>query len=523
MIASRVVRALVGASVVGSAMFATACVTQKSGAVPEQPMWRNRPSYALTVLDRRDVTASTHVVGESYEKGQPALDPAHHRIFVGSSDRHLYALRADDLTTIWSYRTLGFVQCEPLYDAVEDVVYFGSHDGALYKVKASDGTLLWRFNTNAEVNRRPLLYQGLLYAVNANDTVVAIDPKTGALKWSHHRTPALGMEIAGYAGVAGGFGRVYTGFSDGRVVSLDAQTGEERWWLDLAAEAEQASGETPRYLDVDTTPIVTKTATANVVFVAGFAAGMFALDAETGSRLWGNEQATGVTEMTLWEEPAHKPKGGGPTVPAKRLLIGASGNTGLWALRLDDGRDVWRRPLPEGGISAPTPIGGALLVSTTRYGLFLLSPLDGGVIDGIETGSGFAMQPAAYGRRAFVMTNQGSMLSLHLDTPLNAAKFAFCRAIRGSTRGRARWRRGFAVARKARSSGGSRDSARRAGANVGPKRAPRESGAVPSDQPRRGCRAPVDVNDCARRSRWWYGRGCCAHAFGTRTPRTHGA
>ena len=395
-------------------LLATACVTQRSGAVPEQPMWRKRPSYALTVVDRRDVTAATHAVGELYERGQAALDPARHRIFVGSSDRHLYCLRADDLSTIWTYRTLGFVQSEPLYDADEDVVYFGSNDGALYKLRASDGTLIWRFNTNSEVARRPLLYKGLLFAVNANDTVVALDPATGALKWSHHRTPALGMEIAGYAGISGGFGRVYTGFSDGRVVSLDALTGEERWWIDLAAEAEQASGETPRYLDVDATPIVSRTATANVVFVAGFAAGMFALDAETGSRIWGNEQATGVTEMTLWEEPAHKPRDGGPTVPPRRLLIGASGNTGLWALRLDDGREVWRRPLPEGGISAPTAVAGALLVSTTRYGLFLLSPLDGAVIDGIQTGSGFAQQPAAYGRRAFVMTNAGAMLSLHI-------------------------------------------------------------------------------------------------------------
>lgn len=399
------------------AFVSTGCVTQKSGAVAEQPMWRNRPSYALSVIDRRELTAPTHVVGELYEKGQPALDPAHQRVFVGSSDRHLYALSATDLRTLWTFRTVGFVQCEPLYDPGEDVVYFGSHDGALYKVKASDGSLIWRFNTNSEVNRRPLLYKGLLYAVNANDTIVAIDPASGALKWSYHRTPALGMEIAGYAGVAGGFGRVYTGFSDGRVVSLDAATGEERWWLDLAAEAEQASGETPRYLDVDATPIVTRTATANVVFVAGFAAGVFALDAETGSRLWGNEQASGVTELTLWEEPAHKPRDGGPMTPSKRLLVAASGNTGLWALRLDDGRDIWRKPLPEGGVSGPTPYAGGLLVGTTRYGLFFLNALDGGVIDAIDTGTGFAMQPAAYGRRAFVMNNQGQFFSIHIDAP----------------------------------------------------------------------------------------------------------
>ena len=60
---------------------------------------------------------------------------------------------------------------------------------------------------------------------------------------------------------------------------------------------------------------------------------------------------------------------------------------------------------------------GAILVGTTRYGIFLFSPLDGAMIDGIETGNGFAMTPAAYGKRAFVMTNGGQLLGIGLQTP----------------------------------------------------------------------------------------------------------
>jgi hypothetical protein len=104
-------------------------------------------------------------------------------------------------------------------------------------------------------------------------------------------------------------------------------------------------------------------------------------------------------------------------VPARKLLFGSSGLTGLWALDPNDGRTVWRRSLPEGGMTAPEPVQGALLVGTTRYGLFLFSPLDGGVIDGISTGNGFAMTPAAYGRRAFVMSNGGGFLGVHVEPP----------------------------------------------------------------------------------------------------------
>ena len=82
-----------------------------------------------------------------------------------------------------------------------------------------------------------------------------------------------------------------------------------------------------------------------------------------------------------------------------------------------DGRTLWRRNLPEGGISAPARWQGTLVVGTTRYGIFLFSPLDGAVIDGIDTGSGVAMTPAAFGRRAFVVTNGGWFLGLDIDTP----------------------------------------------------------------------------------------------------------
>jgi outer membrane protein assembly factor BamB len=97
--------------------------------------------------------------------------------------------------------------------------------------------------------------------------------------------------------------------------------------------------------------------------------------------------------------------------------LAASGTTGLWALSAEDGREIWRRSLPDGGVSAPVPIAGAVMVSTTRYGVFLFSPLDGGVIDGLDLSNGVSMIPAVYGRRAFVMSNGGVLLAIHVDPP----------------------------------------------------------------------------------------------------------
>jgi outer membrane protein assembly factor BamB len=63
------------------------------------------------------------------------------------------------------------------------------------------------------------------------------------------------------------------------------------------------------------------------------------------------------------------------------------------------------------------PIQGALIVSTSRLGVFLVSPIDGGIIDGMHTGDGSSIKPAVHGRRAFVVTNNGDLLSLLVTPP----------------------------------------------------------------------------------------------------------
>jgi outer membrane protein assembly factor BamB len=411
---------VLGIATIVASISLAGCESLSAPATPQAPTWLHHPGGALSVAYRRPLTVETRREGEAYERGQPAVDVLHHRIFVGSSDGGMYALRAEDGSTLWRFQTMGPVQTEPLYEPDEDVLYFGSNDGALYKVRAADGHLLWRFSTNAEISRRPVLRDGVVYFINANDTLVAAEASTGQLRWRQHRMPAFGMEVAGYAGPAVGRDKVYAAYSDGVVLAYDLVDGSEQWPLvDLAAEAEtSAGGEAPRYLDVDTTPVVARISSGEVVFVGSYAGGVFALDAENGTRAWVNEKATGVTELVMWEQPAHGPRGGAlPAVPAQRILLASSGLTGLWALDPNDGRTLWRRNLPEGGITAPVPVGGALLVGTTRYGLFLFSPVNGGLIDGILPGGSFAMTPAAHGVRAFVVGNGGAFLGLTVEPP----------------------------------------------------------------------------------------------------------
>jgi outer membrane protein assembly factor BamB len=395
---------------------------------PDKPLWFHRPAGAMHVLFLRELTAVSRTVGEASERGRAEIDPARGRVFVGASDHGLYALRATNGSTIWRFETLGAVQSEPLYDQDLDVVYFGSDDGALYAVHASDGRLVWRFDSGAEIRRRVVLDGEWLYFANAADNLFAIDRRSAHRAWQVHRTPALGMEIAGHAGPALDRDTVFFAFSDGHVGAYDKHDGSERWTpVDLSAETEQSlGGDALRYLDVDTTPTPADLgALGRVVFVASYAGGVYALDEERGVPVWKNDKVVGVSDLAVWREPEHAPAPGtpwyvpgGPPLPARQILLGSSGESGLWALDPTTGTMLWRIPIPEGGITAPVALAGALLVGTSHYGAFLLSPLNGRPIDGIDLGSGFSQTPAAFGSRAFLLSNGGTLVGLDVSLPV---------------------------------------------------------------------------------------------------------
>lgn len=393
---------------------------------PEVPSWYHRPSASMNVFVHRSLTVPGRSTGEDWERGKAEIDAVHDRLFVGTSDRGFYALRAGDGSTLWRFETVGVVQSEPLYDPEMDYVYFGSNDGALYCVRAMTGQLVYRFDTGAEVSKKPVRAGETLYFSNASDFLFAIDRRTGKPRWQVHRTPALGMEISGHAGPAHdpATNLVYMAFSDGHVIAYDGRDGAERWTpVDLAAEAEQASGEAPRYLDADTTPILDEHPQGKVVYVSSYAGGVFALDAGSGGRVWTNEKVIGVTDVMLWREAAHRPNPNGPDkdgprVPERKVLVASSATYGLTGLDPYTGRVLWRNKVPEGGITAPAAVAGALMVGSSRYGVFLLSPRNGKVIDGMDLGTGFAQTPAALGSRAYAMTNAGTFLGVAVTPPL---------------------------------------------------------------------------------------------------------
>jgi quinohemoprotein ethanol dehydrogenase len=141
------------------------------------------------------------------------------------------------------------------------------------------------YDTNVQQNSTPLYIDGVIYASTAWSKVYAFDARNGVQLWQYDpRVPASWAPKiccgAKNRGVAAWRGKIYVGTLDGRLVALDAKTGDEVWST-LTIDASQ------RY-SITGAPRVAK----GKVFIGnagaeyGVRGYLGAYDAETGAPLW---------------------------------------------------------------------------------------------------------------------------------------------------------------------------------------------------------------------------------------------
>src|SRR5688572_2000797 len=71
------------------------------------------------------------------------------RVYIGSGDSHVYALRLVDGRKIWSYKTGDAVEAPP--SIIGGAVVVGSSDGFLYCLDAATGKQRWKYKTEDKV------------------------------------------------------------------------------------------------------------------------------------------------------------------------------------------------------------------------------------------------------------------------------------------------------------------------------------------------------------------------------------
>jgi len=184
-----------------------------------------------------------------YIFSSPAIGPDGRVIYIGASDGSLYAFNASG-TLKWKFEAGGKIVSTPSigHDGLEHVVYFGSTNRHVYAVAADNGDLKWTFPTDAEVYASPAIGRdGRIYvgecriedAEEYNFKFYCLNPD-GTKNWSF----AQGTGFYSSAAI-GPDGLIYVGSWDGYFFALTSG-GARAWSLRPG----------PPYADINSSPAV---------------------------------------------------------------------------------------------------------------------------------------------------------------------------------------------------------------------------------------------------------------------------
>lgn len=284
--------------------------------------------------------------------------PAH----TGVSDASLFGGQGG---VRWSFQTGATVRATPAVTG--DRVFAGSGDGRLYAIDRASGKPVWKYDAGSPVHASPAVAGGLVVSATLGGRIFAVDEATGTLRWS----VMTGAPLPLNTGFAGGWdlyvsspavvgATVVIGGRDGGVYALDLQTGRRLWRAATHGR-------------VRATPAVGH----STVIVGSFDGRIYGLDLMTGAERWVHRTVgdTLDSDRAGYDRRAVQSS----AAIADGVVYVGSRDDGLYALDLHTGDRRWR-------FSHQTSwVVGSPAVS---HGRVYVGSSDGHFIQAVNTASG---------------------------------------------------------------------------------------------------------------------------------------
>jgi outer membrane protein assembly factor BamB len=222
-----------------------------SPAVSGDTVYVGSADHAVYALDRRTGAQRWKFATKGRVSSSPAVVDG--VVYVGSYDGRLYALDAATGQPKWTFASEGERRfaathlhgSEPRAETMPDVfdfflssptvadgvVYVGSGDRHVYALDAADGRLRWKVATAEVVHASPAVADGLVVVGDWDSTLLALDARTGAERWRFQggRDPDIHNQQGFQSSPAIAEGLVVVGCRDAHLYALDARTGAPRW------------------------------------------------------------------------------------------------------------------------------------------------------------------------------------------------------------------------------------------------------------------------------------------------------
>jgi eukaryotic-like serine/threonine-protein kinase len=195
------------------------------------------------------------------------------RLFVGTHEGKVLALKAKDGKQIWEFEALGPVLAAPAVE--KGKVIFGSYDHFVYALDEKEGQLLWKRDTHGAVVSTPALFGDHGVVGNRIYDLLGFDTRTGRVSWKKY----IWMSWVESSPTATPEGIAYVGSSDATAVfAYEAESGKRLWATDVQGWSwgQPAVDDRRVYAGVS----------SQVGYGTGHSGSAVALDRETGEAVW---------------------------------------------------------------------------------------------------------------------------------------------------------------------------------------------------------------------------------------------
>jgi len=271
-------------------------------------------------------------------------------------------------------------------------VAVGTDKGELVVLEADKGEVRWRARVSSEVLAAPRVSGGLVLARTADSRIFAFEAADGKRKWVYQRA-AASLIVRSPAGMTVHEGHVYAGFSGGKLVALQLETGALRW--EVSVSQPKGATELERVSDLSGDPVVL----GREVCAASYQGRAACYEWVNGNQVWAREMST-LNGMSL----------------DARYAYVADEKGAVHSLDRTNGRSVWKQDrLAYRQLSMPLPLGTEVAVGDLQGFVHFVARESGAFIARAATdGSKIRAAPLRLSNGVLVQTLNGGLYLLAL-------------------------------------------------------------------------------------------------------------
>ncbi len=267
-------------------------------------------------------------------------------------------------------------------------LYAATGYGTAVAIDPGTGAVRWTKRLGEPVRSAPTAAAGMIFFVSTNNNLYAVSTGSGEIAWKKRGLPqAVTLLSNASPAVAGGI--VVAPFPAGDVIAYQTGSGEQTWRDSLTrtsgASAAGVLGDPAR-------PVVDR----GIVYAVSHGGRMVATSLASGARVWTRNIAS--TQM---------PWVAGDTI----FVVDVSGR--LMALGRNDGQARWLAELPSSRWSGPVLAGNQVWVVSSKGVLIGVDARSGQVTSQVDLDEDVFVAPVVAGGRMYIITDDADLIALN--------------------------------------------------------------------------------------------------------------